>query len=301
MNTIVYDNKNTQLTITGKTIKNLDFMDYCEITFNIDKSNNLFGKNNISKEDVTIDKDIHEIKIDFYNGEELYLKNLKLLPNLTAVSIINLKNVYLPDELLQLTNLKKIHISTEVNKKILICNLDLLGYLVNLEHLILNIGFNEFPKSILQLSKLKYLYIQKSESSFIPNEMCNLKNLQKIDIEKPHSNLIHEHKMMIFDWDEKTKSIMELASGYSNKIVNIQIPPQITDLKILNCCYNKLDNLPHNISILRIGDDINYPLSNLPTNLKKLIIYKKDNLILVHQIKLPFGCELIIKEFYEKL
>ena len=87
---------------------------------------------------------------------------------------------------------------------------------------------------------------------------------------------------------------MEIASGCTNKIVNIDIPTKITNLKILDCGYNSLDNLPSNIEILQIGGFIHYPLLNLPVNLKKLIIHNENQEVSTKDIKLPFGCQLII-------
>ena len=37
----------------------------------------------------------------------------------------------------------------------------------------------------------------------IPHEICNLQNLQKIEVNKFHSNSIHKNKMIIFNWDNE--------------------------------------------------------------------------------------------------
>lgn len=103
-----------------------------------------------------------------------------------------------------------------------------------------------------------------------------MQNLQKIEVNKFHSKLIHKNKMIIFNWNNEIKSLMEIASGCTNQIVNIDIPTKITNLKILDCGYDSLDNLPSNIEILQIGGFIHYPLLNLPVNLKKLIIHNKN-------------------------
>ena len=62
-----------------------------------------------------------------------------------------------------------------------------------------------------------------------------------------------------------------------------------------------LDNLPNNIDVLEIHDSIlNEVFSNLPINLKKLILisYYKQNILLMNNLlkyKIPFGLKIISK------
>ena len=62
-----------------------------------------------------------------------------------------------------------------------------------------------------------------------------------------------------------------------------------------------LDNLPNNIDVLEIHDIIlNEVFSNLPINLKKLILisYYKQNILLMNNLlkyKIPFGLKIISK------
>jgi hypothetical protein len=307
MSQICIDNNISQLILTAKNITNRNCMDYCEIKFSIDKKNELFNPDTLTQEQIEYNKDIDLIEINFYSNEDIYLKNLNFLPNMTKLSFMDLKTCYLPQDLNQLTNLKELDIHSGIEnwfeptkRKYRINNLDMLEHLVNLEHLVISVELDKFPPSILKLSKLKYICIESTNTMIIPPELCDLEELSIIKINNVHSNtLIHKNKMIIFDWETFNTTIMEFDYGYSRKkkIVDIEIPEEITELKILNCNYNSLDNLSPNIQVLSLGDNILYPLTNLPFGLKKIIIYlgKKhvDKENLMTQIKLPFGCELV--------
>jgi hypothetical protein len=310
MSQICIDNNISQLILTAKNITNRNCIDYSEIKFSIDKKNELFSPDTLTQEQIEYNKDIDSIEINFYSNEDIYLKNLNFLPNMTKLSFMDLKSCYLPKDLNQLINLKELDIHSGIEnwfeptkRKYCINNLNILEHLVNLEHLVISVELGKFPPSILKLSKLKYICIESTNIIIIPPELCDLEELSIIKINKIHSNtLIHKNKMIIFDWEAVHSTLMELDYGYmrTKKIVDIEIPEEITELKILNCHYNSLDNLPSNIQILRLGTNILYPLTNLPFGLKKLIIYlekrhiNKENLIT--KIKLPFGCELVFDE-----
>ena len=310
MSQICLDNNISQLILTARSMSNKNWMNFSEIKFSIDKKNELFGFDPLTLEQIEYNKDIDSIEINFYLNEDICLKNLNFLPILTKLSFVDLKTCYLPQDLNQLTNLKDLDIHSGIEnwfeptkRKYRINNLDVLENLINLEHLFISVELDTFPLSILKLSKLKYICIDTTSTIIIPPELCDLEELSIIKINKVNSNtLIHKNKMIIYDWESVDSSFMEYNYGYSRKknIVDIEIPEEITELKILNCHYNSLDNLPSNIQVLRLGTNIMYPLTNLPFGLKKLIIYLEKRHInkehLITQIKLPFGCELIFDQ-----
>lgn len=306
MSQMYIDNKVEQLTLIAKSIQNRNCINYCELNFSIDKKNELFCQEILDQEKIEYNKDIYSIEINFYSNEDICLKNLNLLPNFIKLSFMNLKTYYLPPDLNQLTNLKELDIhsgienwSEPIKRKYHINNLNILEYLVNLEFLVISVELDIFPPNILKLSNLKCICIESTNTIIIPNEICDLEKLSIVKINKMYSNtVIHKNKMIIFDWKPASSTLMEFDYGYSRKknIVDIEIPEEITELKILNCNYNILDNLPSNIEVLSLCNNILYPLTNLPINLKKLIIFETKNIdkeYYIKRIKLPFGCELV--------
>jgi len=64
-------------------------------------------------------------------------------------------------------------------------------------------------------------------------------------------------------------------------------------VKILDCGMKDLVDLPDELEVLRLGINVG-SLSNLPINLKKLYIWGIGKIFSKENIKLPFGCELIL-------
>ena len=106
MSQICIDNNISQLILTAKNITNRNCIDYSEIKFSIDKKNELFSPDTLTPEQIEYNKDIDSIEINFYSNEDIYLKNLNFLPNMTKLSFMDLKSCYLPKDLNQLINLK---------------------------------------------------------------------------------------------------------------------------------------------------------------------------------------------------
>lgn len=98
-------------------------------------------------------------------------------------------------------------------------------------------------------------------------------------------------------WKYKNKIIMYLINHNPNYNYFLfrEYLKGITDLKIMDCCFDELDNLPEHIKILRLCKNV-IRIKNLPLNLKKLYLYNNKNYIYVdiNTIKLPFGCEIIL-------
>ena len=88
-----------------------------------------------------------------------------------------------------------------------------------------------------------------------------------------------------------------MSKKIGRNFVDIEIPKEVTDLKILDCCYNSLDNLPIQLEKLSLGVNIFFPLTNLPIILKKIKVYPQNVFVdkdyINNNINLPFGCELI--------
>ena len=104
MSQICIDNNISQLILTAKSISNKNWMNFSEINFSIDKKNELFGSEPLTREQIEYNKDIDSIEIHFYFNEDICLKNLNCLPILTKLSFVDLKTSYLPQDLNQLTN-----------------------------------------------------------------------------------------------------------------------------------------------------------------------------------------------------
>ena len=290
--------------ITGKIINDATQIANT-ITFSIDVKDKLFDYNNLTNKEIKQYNDMTDIVIRYYSNDKLNLLNLNSLPNLTTLSFYNLKTSCLPNDLFKLKNIKNLSITTQntknaQGKKYTVDNIDSLKSSVDLEYLFLDYDIKEFPNCILSLTKLQTLVISTKIVLTIPNELCDLQDLSTIRIDRFNEKILkNNNKMIIFDWLTTSKTIMELADNYDsrNKTVNIEIPDDITELKILNCAYNSLDNLPNHLEKLSLGTNILFPLNNLPICLKKLEIYRRDVYLtkdfLDKNIKLPFDCELV--------
>jgi hypothetical protein len=297
---------NNGVSITGKIIKNINSLDFNEFSFSMNINDKLFNSEIFTDEDIKYNKDITHIEFRNYSDEKINFLNLNKLLELTTISFYDLKTNYVPSDIFELTNITKITITTKIINfielqkiKYTVNNVFLLDKLVNLEYLYLDCNMTEFPNSILSLKKLKTLIIRSDYMLHIPNELCSLENLFSISIDKFYPKILqHNNKMIIFDWKTPANLIIEYTDYYSfrNRSVKINIPEEITDLKILNCCYNNLENLPFQIENLSVGINIFFPLNNLPISLKTLKLYPQKMYLsedyINENIKLPFGCKL---------
>jgi hypothetical protein len=304
---IIEDNNN--VSITGKIIKNINSLDVNEFSFSMNINDKLFNSEIFTDKDIEYNKDITHIEFRNYSDEKINFLNLNKLPNVTNISFYDLKTNYIPSDIFELTNIKELTITTKIinffelqKTKYTFNNVFFLDKLVNLEYLSLDCDVKEFPNSILSLKKLKTLIIRSDYMLHIPNELCNLENIFSISIDKFYPKILqHNNKMIIFDWKTPANLIIDYTGYHSfrNRSVEINIPEEITDLKILNCCYNSLNNLPFQIENLSIGINIFFPLNNLPVSLKTLKLYPQNMYLsqdyINDNIKLPFDCKLDCK------
>lgn len=308
MYNIIIENIDNKVSIEGKIIRNINSINYNEMCFSMNFNDKLFNYDILTVEEIENNKEITDIVFRYYSDEKINFKNLKYLPNLVNLCFYDLKTCYLPNEIFELTNIKELEITTtcikfynQQSKYYNINNLNYLDKLVNLERLYLDSDIKEFPKSILSLKKLKFLMIYSVQSLEIPNELCNLEDLINIKFNKYYPNILsNDDKMIVFNWKSSNNLIMSIANYayFRDNNVDIKIPEKITNLKILNCEYNSLDNLPNNIEKLSLGTNIKFPLNNLPVTLNNLKIYKQNTYMnsssIFDNVKLPFGCNLEI-------
>lgn len=285
MYNIIIKNNIPKMSIIGKIITTKNSLNYSDIIFTMDKKNDLFKPDTLTKELVEDNSEITEINFFGYNDEDIYFLNLHYLPKLTCLYFIDLKNSFLPKQLFSLTNLKELTINTfedEYSKKNIqndICNIDELKTLVNLECLAINANIKKFPKCVLSMKKLKNLTIIAKHNLLLPAKLGDLDKLMNIYINTYHQNvLIYKNKMLIFRLNN-----------------SIKIPDEITELKIFDVSNCSLDNLPLDLKKLKLGSNIHLPLDNLPVLLKKLYI-KKQVFVedIENKIKIPFNCKIKI-------
>lgn len=212
---------------------------------------------------------------------------LKYFPKLSELKINDTKISKIPIEILKLTNLKSLSINSityfeEDNTP----NIDLSGIskLVNLENLTISTKTDTFPNEILQLKNLKTLWLQTFSKINVPIEICDLENLYELQINSSLTN--RDNTKIIY----KNKAIIASWYSYLQKMI---FENNITELKILDCELDELTDLPDCIEILRLGKNVS-KLSNLPVSLKKLYIWNNLPYFNVDDIKIPFGCELIL-------
>ena len=142
-----------------------------------------------------------------------------------------------------------------------------------------------FPSGILELKNLQKLNLDTNSNIVVPNEICNLDNLFEIFINYPASDIFDDqhsvflnNRAIIISWCWTTKHL---------------ITELITDLKILQCNFDELVDLPPHIEILRLGTKVKN-LPNLPVGLKELHIYNDLPYFTEESIRLPFGCKLFL-------
>lgn len=264
--------------------------------------NDFFTKEINKKEIIKKYANICHITIYSLN-DSAYIYNLRKLPKLNSLNIGNVDNVLFFDEL---CNLKKLELldmcngfSPTLNNKIYMSGL---SQCKSLRDLLLGTSLRYFPSELTRLKNLKSLYFGFQGSGVpgmknitlkkISPKLCNLNKLNCLTLYAKKKYVIHKKKMLINDFCKK-----------------IKIPKKIKHLHIIGYKDEYINNLPNNIETLIISNVNNLPINNLPMNLKKIVIFNKqieylDNAtgeyvtqdITVNDIKIPYGCELIIKE-----
>lgn len=235
--------------------------------------------------------DIKELYI-INPDRKIYFGNLKYLTNLTIIKLSDPKIIDVPKEITELVNLEEL--SLNKNNMISIYTklkrLTNISKLKNLKKLSVSMTGDVFPDEILKLKNLNDLFLITDKNMDISNELCEMENLYQLYycnednlsfcpnfIKKDNKMIICEmYKSDFFDYELHKNNIEE-----------------VNDLKILNCKFDKLENLPNHIEILRLGKNVK-ELPNLPLGLKKLYLYNYLPYFEIDKIKLPFGCELIL-------
>jgi hypothetical protein len=224
-----------------------------------------------------------------------YIYNLRKLPNLECLSIGNISNILFYEELCNLKKLIDIDMCNNfpetMNSNIYINGL---SKCENLRHLLLKTNLKYFPVELTRLRNLETLYYSSYDDKIkikkISQKIFNMKNLESFTLRTNIKYIINKNKMLIFDFTD-----------------NVKIPKKIKHLKIFHYEDQYINNLPKNIETLILAQVNKLPINNLPINLKKItILYKEvcnyNNLtneiciknITEHDLKIPYGCEILI-------
>jgi hypothetical protein len=239
--------------------------------------------------DYDTNKNIYDMEeLTITNSENnIYYQNLKYFTKLKKLKITDSKLFNLPIEITELTNLTELSLNPirlHKNNQSQLQNINGISKLTNLKKISINMTCKIFPLEILELKKIQRLSLNTNSEIKIPNEICELEDLFAISINCPPFYLMDgffiefANKAIIKSWRCYTKSY---------------ITEKITDLKILYCDFDELVDLPSHIEILRLGTKVK-DLPNLPIGLQKLYLYNDLPYFKEKNIKLPFGCELIL-------
>lgn len=252
---------------------------------------NIFFTRELNNEEMKIYDKIYEFKIVNLKKSS-YVYNLRKLPELRILRLIDIENPSLFSELpylkklffLDSYNLNLNHMKPEIYIKTI-------SQCTELKHLEIKLDVDYFPKDFLQLENITsfvfYSTLPNTKIN-IPIEMCNLKQLNYLEFLTDQKFIINEDKMIILNFE--------------NSVI---VPEYIKYLKIFSIKDGDINNLPTNIEFLEIRQLNKLPLNNLPSGLKKLTIYIDEveyfdintddyviKIITEDDIKLPFGCEL---------
>ena len=255
----------------------------------------LLFKRKLTNKELEVYDNVYKIRI-IYLDESAYIYNLKNLKNLKVIALENVNVLSFYEELQNLSNLECLDMYNSnftLHNDIIINNI---SKCTNLEALYIRMHIHYIPKQLLNLKKLKELvfYDYSEKTRFlIPQEIFNLEDLEYLEIPSYQNVIIFNNKMFIFKLE-----------------INTIIPENITELFVYEYDDNSINNLPYNLEILKIGSVNTLPINNLPFQLKKLIIcnsiieYKDYNTcefierdIKEDDIKLPFGCQFVIKKY----
>ena len=181
-------------------------------------------------------------------------------------------------------SIKAIRIETVINElqleKIFLCvNLRKLGIKIN--------------RTLFENYRYKFANLQCLEEFFCYDETC-MKHFSSMIILNP-INICGSNILIAMLGIHTEKLIMDTMAELNNTL--------ITSINIMGVLSNEFifwDNLPLTLERLRIPYFRGINMKNLPVGLKKLIIscsayYAKDiKRVLDTNLKLPFGCELVL-------
>lgn len=189
--------------------------------------------------------------------ERLYSIQEKDYGYINAINIRGCNCKKFPQVIFEFFNLESLDISSN--------NLDYISNnfhkLTNLEELILDYNeISELPKSLSMCSNLNYISISQTKIQILPKWLSNL-NLECLEF---NDNII---KSIQFD-------ITKIPCVY-----------------IIYKSYENIDNLDDTCEYIQVNE-LSKPLLNLPINLKKIKLVKPKEPI---NVKVPFGCEIIIE------
>ena len=165
---------------------------------------------------------------------------------------------------------------------------------------------NIFPEVIFELFNLEILNIASNNIKSIPNNFMKLPNLQEFAFDDNAVKHIPKSltkctklKYLSFSntqieilpkWMKCLDSLEYISLFYCNvKSIHFDIT-KIHNVDIVISSYSNIDNLSEDCEYLQINY-LQRPVTNLPLNLKKLKLFKPCEPI---NVKVPFGCELII-------
>ena len=165
---------------------------------------------------------------------------------------------------------------------------------------------NIFPEVIFELFNLEILNITSNNIKSIPNNFAKLPNLQEFIFDDNPVKIIPKSLTkctklnyltftntqieILPKWMKYLDSLEYISLFYCNvKSIHFDIT-KIHDVNIGISSYSNIDNLSEDCEYLQFNY-LKGPVSNLPLNLKKLKLFKPCEPI---NVKVPFGCELII-------
>lgn len=151
----------------------------------------------------------------------------------------------------------------------------------------LDIGHNNLsylPDNFDKLKNLKELVLDNNEITKLPKSLIKCTNLNYISISQTNIKLLPRwlSKLNNLESFEANENIIECIKFDITKIPNVTM---------YHKSYSNCDNLSENCEFLQFNY-LSKPLLNLPINLKKIKLVKPIESI---NVKVPFGCELIIE------
>ena len=238
------------------------------------------------------------------------------------LSANNLKKI--PKEIYNLSNLRSLWLDSnfliKISKKI-----KKLTKLTSLR--IQNNKLNIFPSKIYKLTNLEELFHNNIIDKRI-SLLYNLKYIGNIGKSEYDGNIyVHKDCMLIYNYYKSPKFIIEVGDSsynlttkldnytklYGRNKIMIEIPSNIKFLNIIktNLDYVDFNKLPEELEYLQIKSNSTkiFEFNNYPCTLKKLSLINNDSegidnsdctsyskiKKLNSKLKVPFGCELIIR------